>query len=148
MIRPTAKEFCAFVHTLDKMLAENIDPAFFGSDVAMNEEVTRKDKRVEVRRKGTISLLGEWLALRYRTQNDGAISEMLGTLRHIRKLRQRPAHALDNDVFDQGLIKEERDLMARAYRAVNILRRILASHPAAKDFKAPPWIESGEIYIV
>lgn len=38
--------------------------------------------------------------------------------------------------------------MARAYRAVNILRRTLASHPAAKDFKAPGWIESGDIYVV
>lgn len=148
LIRPTAKEFRDFVHTLDKMLSENIDPGFFGDDVTMDDEVTRRDERVEVRRKGTIRLLEEWLTLRYRTADDGAIREILGTLKHIRKLRQRPAYAIDDDLFNQGLIKEERDLMARAYRAANLLRRILASHPAAKEFKAPRWIESGKIYVV
>jgi hypothetical protein len=64
--RPTEREFYAFVHILDKMLSENINRRFF-TDMQTEEEITRADGRIEVRTKGSIRLLSEWIA-----QNFGA----------------------------------------------------------------------------
>ena len=61
LLRPTLTEFNGFVHTLDRMCSDNINLDFFGGDVGLGEDVRRHDGRVEVRRKGSIRVLDEWL---------------------------------------------------------------------------------------
>ena len=141
LIRPTLKEFNEFVHLLDKLLSDNINSSFFKSDVPLEEEFERPDGKVEVRRKGTLRLLEEWLRPRFSLEDSAPIDEMFSTFRKIRKMRQKPAHKIDENEFDQEYFRVQRKLIIEACKAVNILRQIFALHPAAAKVEIPDYIE-------
>lgn len=145
LLRPTRKAFNEFVHVLDKMLSENIDRRFFGGDIALEREEQRTDGKIVVHPKGSIQLLEEWLSQQVRLPDSGPKDEMMATFRKIRKLRQLPAHKVDEDAFDQQLFKEQRQLVLEAYKAVRTLRQILANHPATRAVAVPEWLHKGEI---
>jgi len=44
-------------------------------------------------------------------------------------MRQEPAHAIKEDVFDQKYIHSQRKIMIDVYESVHIFRLILGSHP-------------------
>lgn len=73
---------------------------------------------------------------------------MLDTFRKVRQLRQKPAHAINNNNFNQEFFKQQRDIIIKAYDAIRTLRLILANHPNVK--KNPPRISEhlykGEIW--
>ena len=71
------------------------------------------------------------------------------TFREVRRLRQRPAHALVVNVFDQKYISDQRDLIVKAYVAVRTLREALEAHPAAAKaaMKVPRWVQEGKIWV-
>lgn len=138
LLRPTLNEFNAFVHTLDRMCSDNINVDFFRNGVELEEEIERADGRVEVRRKGSIRLLDEWLD-RVRFPDPEPRRLMIAAFRRIRNLRNSPAHTLRPDEFDQTYIQQQRELMIEAYGAVRTLRLILANHPAARDYEVPEW---------
>lgn len=142
LIRPTLKEFNSFVHLLDKLLSDNLEPSFFEPDVSRVEEVERSDGKVEVRKKGTLRLLEEWLDLRFHTPDPTPVQQMLASFRKVRKLRQKPAHRIDEDEFDQEYFNRQRELIIEAYSAINILRQILALHPDASCVKIPRYLEA------
>jgi hypothetical protein len=121
LLRPTLNEFNAFVHTLDRMCSDNINVDFFGNDVELDEEIQRADGRLEVRRKGSIRLLDEWLD-RVRFEDLEPRRAMIAAFRRIRNLRNSPAHTLRPDEFDQTYIQQQRELMIEAYGAVRTLR--------------------------
>jgi hypothetical protein len=131
LVRPTTKEFQDFVQLLDKMLSDNINRDFFKGQLPLETETPRADGKIVVSQKGTITLLSEWLTKRYRTPDRGPLDEALAVIRRVRQLRQRPAHAIDDIVFDKKLFAEQRQLMMDAYGAVRTLRLCLASHPMA-----------------
>ena len=132
LIRPTHKEFHSFVSLLDRMLSDNINHKFFGKDISFENEIQRKDGKIEVERKGTLRMLNEWLRKYYRTNDWTLWEESYKTLREVRRIRQRPAHALDDDKFDQKYFKDQRELLERAYFAVRTIRLSLQSHPKVK----------------
>ena len=72
------------------------------------------------------------------------------TFREVRQLRQKPAHKVNADSFDQELFKQQRDIVVKAYDAVRTLRLILANHPKVKV--NPPKISErlnrGEIWSI
>jgi hypothetical protein len=146
LLRPTLKEFNGFVHLLDKMLSENIDRDFFHDDVPFETEEERGDGKTIVRQKGTIQILGDWLAAQFKTDDPSPITELLQTLRKIRELRQKPAHAIKENEFDQKYIHQQRALMKSVYRAVKILRLILHCHPAARSIEIDSQLEKGLIW--
>lgn len=146
-IRPTLKEFNDFVHLLDKMMSDNLNRDFFAKDVALDHEEVRKDGKVVVRTKGTIELLEQWLATRFRTPDPKPVQDMLATFREVRRLRQRPAHVADEDRFDQTYFQQQRALMIRSYRAVKTLRLILANHPKAKAYRVNELLQEGKIWM-
>lgn len=137
LIRPTAKEFNEFVHLLDKLVSDNMDKRFFSPEVSAEAETPRSDGRVEVERKGSIRMLGEWLGAVFVPADSEVVPEMLGVFRDVRKLRQEPAHAIVPDKFDQRYYHEQRELMRRAYGAMSTLRKILANHPATASVEVP-----------
>jgi hypothetical protein len=147
LIRPTLKELQAFHATLDKLMSDNLSHEFFrASGLELERESTRADGKVEVQRKGTIALLEEWTG-RIRFQDPSIPREMLITFRKVRKLRQRPAHAADDNRFDQQFFAEQRDLAIEAYSAIRTLRLILANHPALADYDGvPDWLAQSQIY--
>lgn len=99
LIRPTLKELQDFHSTLDKMMSDNLNAKFFEtSGLELEAETERKDGKVEVTRKGTISLLSEWTD--QITFPDPGPKDLMKTFREVRRLRQRPAHAADDNTFN------------------------------------------------
>jgi hypothetical protein len=147
LIRPTSKEYHSFVLLLDRMLSDNINQKFFGSDISWEIESKRKDGRIQVNQKGTLQALNEWLRKYYRTSDWRQWEEDLKTLKEIRKIRQIPAHKLDDDHFDQQFFKKQRDLIIRAFTAVRTIRLLLQNHPAVKasDIEIPEFLTNNHI---
>ncbi len=110
------------------------------------EDIERNDGKVEVRQKGTIALLAEWVRKKVRLNDPKPFDDAIATLKEVRKLRQRPAHSLDDNRFDRGLFKEQRELMMRAYEAVRMVRLLFANHPAAKTCPVPKELFNGDIW--
>jgi len=149
LVRPTLKEFNDFVLMLDKVISENINLGFFRDDVKFKREERRNDGSIFPVPKGSITILEDWLKLYFRPKDDLAISEIRGifeTFRYIRKLRQRPAHAIENDIFDRSYFKRQKELMVRTHKSVVILRQIFASHPMLDENEICEQ-KSGQIYI-
>lgn len=139
LLRPTLTEFNAFVLLLDKMLSDNIDKAFFENELLLAEDRTREDGKIEVRQKGTLALLEEWLRKFFRPANSEPFEAMFKALRTVRHLRQKPAHAVNENRFDQAYFKQQRQLMIDAYAALRTLRLVLANHPKVR--LKPPKIQ-------
>jgi hypothetical protein len=88
LLRPTLKEFEAFVHLLDKLMSDNINRSFFGTDVALFRLEERKDgTRVEVP-KGTIQLLEEWLSTRFKAKAPEPLKQIFKAFRDVRSRRK------------------------------------------------------------
>ncbi len=132
LLRSTRKELNEFTHLLDKMMSENINSDFFPSTLDRESRVQRSDGTVVVARKGSIALLEEWLGKTFRPADQSPVDEMFRTFREVRKLRQKPAHAVDDDAYDPSLFREQRQLFLRAYDAVRTMRLLLSNHPRAK----------------
>jgi hypothetical protein len=146
LIRPTLREFNAFVLVLDKEMSENINLAFFRGEVPHEVERERSDSKIVVQSKGTVQILQDWLKKSFRPADPEPLDKMLKTFREVRNLRQRPAHALEEDRFDLDLFREQRELMIRAYDSVRTLRLLLANHPKARHYKVEDWLQSGTIW--
>jgi len=146
LVRPTLKEFNDFVHLLDKMISENINTDFFQNEVPYEDEVVRRDGKVEVRPRGTLTILHRWIQKHYRTDDWEPINEMIETFKEVRKKRQKPAHAIDQNVFDQDYFHKQRALMIRAYEAVRTLRLLFANHPQAGEVEVHKVLQEGRIW--
>lgn len=146
MLRPTRKNFNEFVQVLDKILSENINPAFFENDLSLEKKVTRPDGSVELQRIGTLQALETWLSQRYKTQDGTDVArEVLDPLREVRKLRQKPAHVLEEDEYDRNYPKTQDELLGRVCCALTSLRLIFSSHPKARNYQPPEWLDGDRI---
>lgn len=129
LLRPTESEFNNFVLLLDKMMSDNINKKFFEKDVPVESEEERADGKIVVRSMGTIQIFEAWVNKYFRPQDPKSINDMFSTFRKVRKLRQKPAHRINANVFDQEIFKQQRQLVIDAYDSVRTLRMILANHP-------------------
>lgn len=136
LLRPTRKEFDAFVQTLDKMLSENIDTAFFQGEIERERWEKRKTGENVPKPKGSITMLQEWVNGYFRAK-DPSVPALFKTLKEIRTLRSHPSHALRENVYDETLFETQRELIIRAFQAVQTLRLILAYWPETKDCEVP-----------
>jgi chorismate-pyruvate lyase len=84
----------------------------------------------------------------FRTANWEPWDESIKAIREVRKLRQKPAHALNENLFDQSYFKKQRELIIKAYSAIRALRLLLANHRLVRNAKIPipEWIEKGDIW--
>jgi hypothetical protein len=148
LFRPTHKEYYDFVGLLDKMMSDNINKEFFGKDISCEDEITRSDGKIEVKAKGTIRLLEEWINKYYTPQGQESIENIFRAFRKVRKERQRPAHAIDDDKFDQKYFTDQRLLLDEAYGAIRDIRLIFANHPAVKvaNIDIPQVLYEGKIW--
>ncbi|HEY3375339.1 MAG TPA: hypothetical protein VGK02_09780 [Candidatus Aquicultor sp.] len=147
LIRPTLKEFNDFIHLLDKLLSDNINRKFFLNDVSFEREEERGDGKIVIHPKGTVQILEEWLRLKLKAEDPDPIDYIINPLKKIRKLRQRPAHAVDDNVFNQEYFKEQRELIMEAYDSLNLIRHFLNNHPKARSYKIPDNLDSGKIWV-
>ena len=84
------------------------------------------------------------------TPDPKPLQEAVATLRRVRKLRQKPAHALDDNNYDEALFEEQRLLFVDAYNAVHTLRLILQNHPKARPLvnEMDERVVKGEIWLM
>jgi hypothetical protein len=150
LIRPTRFEYSDYVHLLDKLLSENINPDFFQRDIEREEETTRENGRIEVTKKGTLRLFEEWIRQQYTSAEPDVLKRMFDTLRRVRQERQKPAHAVEDDAFNQEYIRRQRELIGAVFDAVRTLRMILESHPAVKasSIVVPEYLRLGKVWSI
>jgi len=148
LLRPTQAEFNNFILLLDKMMSDNINKKFFENDVALESEEERADGKIVVKPKGTTQILEAWISKYFKPAVSKPIEDMIKTFRKVRQLRQKPAHKVNTDSFEQDLFKKQREIVANAYDAVRTLRQVLANHPKVRA--NPPKINehlfNGEIW--
>jgi hypothetical protein len=139
LLRPTLAEFNRFVLLLDQLLSDNLNKQFFASaSIPLEDEETRSDGKIIIRARGTIALLEAWMGRYFHPVDPEPIEKIFTTFRKVRKLRQQPAHKINEDVFDQQHFKNQRQLVIEAYDAVRYIRQALANHPLVK--RTPPKI--------
>jgi hypothetical protein len=146
LLRPTARDFSHFVLLLDKLLSDNINKDFFLGEVRTEDETQRSDGRVQVQPRGTIAMLEDWIHQKFKPKDPDPIKELFASLRAVRKLRQKPAHAVEDNHFDQSFVHEQRALMVRAYNAIRVIRLILANHPATRGIEVSEHLFKGHIW--
>ena len=146
LIRPTKREYDQFILTLDKLLSDNIDINFFNNDIELEIEIERKNGKVEVRAKASLTILSEWLSAIFTTTDTESISRMIGSFKKVRCLRQHPAHKLGADKYDPKFLHDQRKLMIEVYEGIRILRKIIATHPATEIITIPKKLENGLIW--
>lgn len=145
LIRPTLKEYNDFIHLLDKLISDNLNKKFFLDDVPLETEEERNDGKIVIREKGTIQILSDWLSKMVNVSDKKPLEEMLDTFKKIRKERQHPAHAIEDDIFDQKYFEKQRHMMIKAYEAVRTLRLLFANHSKAKAYEVPDWLYNRDI---
>lgn len=139
LLAPTAKHFNVFIHVLDKLLAENLDKAFFEDRVrTMEREIEIVPGKVRIETKGTIALLDEWLKPMFRDEPNYEVA-MIAPLRYVRRMRQQPAHSLSPNIYNTALLDQQTRLMEEVLTALINIRHHLQRHPLAKDLATPNW---------
>lgn len=146
MLRATGRDYQEFVHLLDKMLSDNINRDFFRNDIPLEEDVKRKDGRIEVRPLNTITLLERWFSKRYRTSDGEDVAKtIVASLRAVRKARQPAAHAVQENVYDLSLPGLQDEILGEAKQGLTLIRWALTSHPRAQGYAAPEWLDGDKI---
>lgn len=128
MLSPTSSEYHDFTHLLDKLLSDNINKDFFKGRCELESEHQRGDGKIVVSQKGTLTLLSEFLTKKY-PDDTQTIDMILGALRHVRKLRQRPAHTIKANKYDPILWNDQRKLLQRCHEGLRALRELLFRSP-------------------
>lgn len=148
-LRPTKANFDAFVLALDKLLSDRVDAKFFRDKIKLDEEIPRGDGRFEVRRKGTIRLLEEWLLSALDWENEQGVRDVvIGPLREVRRLRQKPAHEFSKDSFDMEFHRERRRLLGAVLNSLQNMRAAFSTHREAKGIPVPEWLDAGRIDVL
>jgi hypothetical protein len=147
LLRPTLKNYNEFVHLLDKMLSDNINKKFFGNEIPLETETIRSDGKILVRDKGTITLLDEWMKTNIEFQDETAYSTILDPIRKVRKERQKPAHNVQEDVFDKTYYAKQKELIISVYNSLRTIRLLFMDHPSAGNYKVPNWLDKGKIKV-
>jgi hypothetical protein len=149
LVRPTLNEYNDFALTLDKMMSDNINKKFFMGEVSDEVEEKRDDGKILVRQRGTIAMLEEWITTYIRPTDPNPMTKLIDAFKAVRKKRQKPAHSLKPDSFDQKYIHEQRQLVIDAYGAIRTIRLVLANHPkvrVADDLGIPDVLYQGLIW--
>ena len=105
------------------------------------------DGRVRVQPKGTITMLDEWIRTHFRTSDWRPLDDAIAALREVRDARQRPAHKVQQDTFDQEFLRKQRHILDRAYSALHTIRSILIKHPSCSAVQVPLRLSKEQIWM-
>ena len=146
LLRPTLKEYRDFCLLLDQILSDDMDAKFFARDLATTRQLTDEFGNKVTQPIGTITLLETWIAKFFRTAEDGVLKEMFSDFRAVRNARMKPAHKLEENVFDQEYVRLQRSIVNKGYGAVHTLRMLLENHPKARSYKVPDHIRQAKVW--
>ncbi|RKQ92986.1 hypothetical protein C8N24_2843 [Solirubrobacter pauli] len=134
ILRPSQREWDAFVHQLDKLLSENLDHKALDS-----AGVPRKDAAQQ--NIGSLRRLGEFLTANGVAED--AAKAVLKPLSDVRNARQKPAHTLRKNVNDRSFVHRQVALLQDLNLSVEALRRFVQSHPANREWSEPEYLKVG-----
>ena len=139
VLLPTRDNYYNFINTLEKLVINNLEPNTFMKDGMLITRVSRKTE--DGFNKGTLAMMSEW----YSKNVTGANFEedIIKPLKKLRKLRQKPAHQLYENMYDEGIWKDQKNLMHNVYSAVRGIRLLFANHPLAREVKIPKVLFEG-----
>ena len=146
LLRPTKKEFRDFALLLDQLLSDDFNRDFFRGDVELNRYLTDEDGNRVTQSKGTIQLLDEWIGAKFGPADPKPIEEMFANIRAVRKVRQKPAHKVEDNEFDQKYLAEQRELISNAFHAVHTLRMVLENHPATRQNEVSDYLREAKVW--
>jgi hypothetical protein len=146
LLRPTLKEYRDFALLLDQLLSDDIDKKFFESDVPTERLLKDEEGNTESHSVGTIKLLEAWLGKFFKPAEKGPMDEMFADFRAVRKERMKPAHKVQENVFDQQYVRLQRELINKGYSAVHTLRMVLENHPKACGYDLPEHIRNATVW--
>lgn len=138
-VKPTQSNYANFVLLLDKMLSDNLNIASFGGEVERRERIRISVNEFELRQKASISMLDEWLCLRYPTASHEERLAIVKPLREVRNLRQKPAHKVEQDTYDRKFYTCQDELVWKVYEALRDLRCLLATDPSVSNYEPSFW---------
>ena len=145
LVRPTLKEYDDFVLLLDKLLSDNISKDFFMGEIHEENEEVRRDGKIIIQNKGTITLLNEWVHNKFHSSDWESFDTIIKTLRDIRYQRQPSAHAINENKFDPIYINKQRELMIAAYNVLRTIRLMFACHQKCKNVEVDEALIEGKI---
>lgn len=146
LLRPTLKEYRDFALLLDQLLSDDIDKKFFEPDIPTERQLTDEEGNKESHSIGTIKLLEGWLGKFFKPAENGPMEQMFGDFRAVRKERMKPAHKVEENVFDQQYVRLQRELINKGYCAVHTLRMVLENHPKARGYDVPDYIRVAKVW--
>lgn len=146
LIRPTRKEYRDFSLLLDQLLSDDINRDFFKGDIPIVETLTREDGSTINQSIGTITLLETWLHKNFTPQDKALLDTLFRNIRSVRSTRQKPAHKVDDNHFDQQYVKDQRELINKAFDAVRDIRMIFENHPKVRGYDIPDWLREGHVW--
>lgn len=142
---PTLENFNNFILLLDKMISDNLNKDFFKNEVELFDFEELGNGQVERKARGTLRLLKEWLSKLFEFEQPNAVNIILRPLQETRKLRQRPAHHIHENVYDKTFLGKQKEHVESVYRSIRQLRHLFESHPDAIGVKIPDWLNNGAI---
>lgn len=146
MLNPTKKNFHDFVHLMDKLISDNICHKFFGEDIAFENIKEHDDGTIERQKISTLQLLENWLSRFFKVPCEpNAAKECLSSFRELRKLRQAPAHKIEDDEYDMEYTKQQDELVGKIYHSLMWLRLVFSKHPKAHSYRPPEWLREKRI---
>jgi len=139
ILLPTRDNYYNFINTLEKLVINNIQPQAFIDNSHLIRGVERKTN--EGYNKGTLLMLSEWFA-----QNNSANNvdtDIIAPLKKLRKLRQKPAHKLYKNVYDEKIWTDQKKIMHSTYSAIRWIRLLLTNHPLCEKVEVPDILFNG-----
>lgn len=128
ILRADQREWDHFIHSLDKLLSDNIDASAL-------------DKAGVMKKNAAGQQLGTLVRLElFMTDNHVGADQAkwaLAPLKEVRKARQKPAHALRTNVTDRTLVHKQKQLMHEVDEVLINIRQWLASHPRNRGWTDP-----------
>lgn len=128
ILRADQREWDHFIHSLDKLLSDNIDSSALDSAGIMKKNAAGQQL-------GTLARLELFMTTNH-VQPERA-RWALGPLREVRAARQKPAHTLRTNVTDGTFVHKQMRLMHDVDEVLINIRQWLASHPRNREWTDP-----------
>lgn len=139
---PTLKNYWDFLLVIEKMFVNNINTETFTKGDGTTKNITEL-REENGDKKGSIKLFEEWLNLNIIGKNS-IQNDIIDPLKKIRKIRQKPAHALQEDKYDEEIWKKQNELILETYKAIRNIRLLFSNHPNCKDIEIPKYLVTGK----
>lgn len=136
LLLPTKKNLDDFYSQLEIITVGNLNKDFFSLDkfgLELFSYTQDEDYQIKTA-KGTLQLLKEWLQI----IKPDCVKEIHGVLNEVRATRSKGrAHNLLKPLYSKDFYTEQFDIAGKVFNALNVLRRIIQTHPRAKGVAIP-----------